>query len=86
MGRLRSSAGPSQVLSPHDRRPDFLWRGRGRPFSACCRIRRQILKGAKPSDRPIEQQTKFALVVNLKSAKASKSPATLPARADEVIE
>jgi putative tryptophan/tyrosine transport system substrate-binding protein len=89
--RLNRAALPAIYQWPEYAREGGLF-GYGPSFPECYHqvavLADKILKGAKPADLPIEQPTKFELVVNLKTAKAIglTVPHSLLIRADQVIE
>jgi putative tryptophan/tyrosine transport system substrate-binding protein len=80
LGPVRSLAEEGALLSYSADNPDL--------YRKAASIVDRVFKGAKPADLPVEQPTKFELVINLKTAKAIglAIPTLLFQRADEVIE
>jgi putative ABC transport system substrate-binding protein len=80
MYESRDSVDDGGLISYGANIPDLTWR------AAAFVVK--VINGAKPADLPIEQPTKFELIINLKTAKALglDLPHSLLARADEVIE
>jgi ABC-type uncharacterized transport system substrate-binding protein len=70
------------------RRADVLWADYQAVFEKAAMFVDKILKGVKPADLPVEQPTKFELVINLTTAKVLRLelPPQLPALTDRVIE
>ena len=69
------------------RRPDVLGADRAEPYKRVASLVDKVLKGTKPADLPVEQPTKFELVINLKTAKALglTIPPVVMMRAEKVI-
>ena len=66
----------------------MLWPNYSDLFRLAATYAHKILKGAKPADLPVEQPTKFDLMINLKTAKALRLtiPPSLLQRADQLLE